>query len=78
MKKQTRNSVGRYAGNRIVVINREHGARKGTKRQKGMDIILASKTTDQAIPKLEKISADTSFIRFAVENKLISLKKVAA
>jgi len=72
-KKVARRSVGRYTGKKIVVINREHGARKGTKRQKGMDIILTSKTTDKAIPKLKKVGADNSFIRFAVASKLVKL-----
>jgi hypothetical protein len=68
MKKTTR-----YAGKKIKVLNREHGARKGTKRQIGMDIILRSKTCDEALPKLIKAGADSSFIRFAVDRKLVTL-----
>lgn len=62
-----------YTGKKITVINRNHTARKGTKRQKGMDIILSSKTTNQAIPRLTKIGANTSFIAFAVRSRLIKL-----
>jgi hypothetical protein len=63
----------RYAGKKIKVLNKQHGAREGTKRAQGLDIILGSKTTDDALPKLAKIGADPSFIRFAVEQKFISL-----
>ena len=63
----------RYAGHKIKVLNKEHGAREGTKRQQGMDIILKSKTTDEALPKLEAIGADPSFIRFAIEHGLVEL-----
>lgn len=66
-------SKARFAGHGIKVLNKEHGAREGTKRAKAMEILFDCKTTDEAIPKLEKIGADNSFIRFAVDNKLISL-----
>lgn len=61
------------AGKKIKVLNRKHEAREGTKRAQGLDIILASKTTDEALPKLIKIGADASFISFAVKSGLVSL-----
>ncbi len=63
----------RYAGKNIVVINREHGARKGTKRARAMEMLFKAGNTDAAIPKLHKMGADNTFIRYAVENKLIRL-----
>lgn len=63
----------RYAGKKIKVLNKEHGARPGTKRQIGMDIILKSKTTNDAIPALEKAGCDNSFIAFAVKSGLVEL-----
>lgn len=62
-----------YVGKRIKVLNRKHGAREGTKRAVGMDIIIGSKTCDEAIPKLEKAGCDNSFIAFAVKSGFISL-----
>lgn len=62
-----------YAGKSIKVLNKEHGAREGTKRAIGMEIILKSKTTDDAIPKLEKAGCDNSFIAFAVKSGFVKL-----
>lgn len=62
-----------YAGKKIVVLNKEHGAREGTKRAIGMDIIIGSKNTDDALPKLAKAGCDASFIRFAVDQKFVKL-----
>lgn len=62
-----------YAGKKIKVVNKDHGAREGTKRAKGMDIILKSKTTDEAIPALSKIGCDNSFLAFAVNSGYIEL-----
>lgn len=65
----------RYAGKTIKVLTKEHGAREGTKRAKGMEILISSKTTDEALKKFEKHEGiDSSFIRYAVENKIIALK----
>jgi hypothetical protein len=61
------------AGKTIKVLNAKHEARKGTKRQIGMDIILKSKTTDAALPLLKKAGCNASFIAFAVKTKLIKL-----
>ena len=63
----------KFAGKKIVVLNAKHEAAKGTKRARGLDIILASKTTDEALPRLRKIGADPSFIGFAVRSKLVQL-----
>ena len=62
-----------YAGKKIKVLNKEHGARQGTKRQIVMDIILKSKTTDEAIPLIVKAGANTSFIAFAVAQGFVEL-----
>jgi hypothetical protein len=70
--KSTKKST-RYAAKKIVVLNREHGAREGTKRARAMDLILASKSCDEVLPRLIKIGADSSFIRFAVETGLVKL-----
>ncbi len=74
-KKSTTASSDRagYTGKKIKVLNKDHGARKGTKRQEAIDILIASKTTDDAIPKLTKIGANNSFIAFAVREKFIEL-----
>jgi len=65
--------VGIYTGKKIKVLNENHGARPGTKRAKAMDILIASKTTDEAIPKIAKVGANNSFIAFAIREGLISL-----
>jgi hypothetical protein len=62
-----------YAGKKIKVLNKEHGARQGTKRQIVMDIILKSKTTDEAIPLIVKAGANNSFIAFAVAQGFVEL-----
>ena len=56
-----------------VVLNQKHGARPGSKRQVGMDIILKSKTTDAALPLLIKAGCNGSFIRFAVDSGFVKL-----
>ena len=65
--------VGRFAGKSIKVLNKEHSAREGTKRAKAMELLFKCKTVDEAAPQLVKIGADNSFIRFAVDSKLIEL-----
>ena len=65
--------VGRFAGKGIKVLNKKHGAREGTKRAKAMELLFKCKTVDEAAPQLVKIGADNSFIRFAVDSKLIEL-----
>ncbi len=66
--------TARYAGKKIKVLKKDHGARKGTKRQIGMDIILRSKTTDEALKAFEEHPGiDSSFIRFAVDKGLVKL-----
>ena len=62
-----------YAGKKIKVLNKNHGARLGTKRQIGMDIILKSKTTDEAIPLLAKAGCNNSFLAFAVKEGFVSI-----
>lgn len=62
-----------YAGKKIKVLNKNHGARQGTKRQIGMDIILGSKTTDEAMPKLIKAGCNNTFLAFAVSSGLVEL-----
>lgn len=57
----------------IKVLNKKHGAREGTKRQIGLDIILASKSTDEASQKLLKAGCNNSFITFAVAQGFIEL-----
>ena len=63
-----------YEDRTIKVLNREDGATRGTKRAKALDILLASKTTTQAIPRLRKLGADNSFIAFAVRSGFIKLE----
>lgn len=72
-KDSTPRTSGGYAGKKIKVLNKNHGARPGTKRAKAMDILIASKTTDEAIPKIIKIGANNSFIAFAIREGFISL-----
>ena len=65
--------AGSMAGKASKVLNKEHGAKKGSKRQIGMDIILKSKTVDAALPLLKKAGCNGSFIKFAVDTKLVEL-----
>lgn len=65
--------LGRLAGRKIKVLNKVHGAREGTKRAQGMDIILKSKNTDEALEKLEKIGADATYFKHAVAAGLVEL-----
>jgi hypothetical protein len=64
---------GGYAGKKIKVLNKNHGAKPDTKRGKALEILLTHKTTDEAIPKLAKVGADNSFIAFAVREGIIEL-----
>lgn len=69
--------VGRgndYTGKLIKVLRRDHNARKGSKRQVGMDIILSSATTDQASKLLARRKCNNSFIAFAVKIGLVKLQ----
>jgi hypothetical protein len=65
----------RYANRTIVVINPKHGARKGTKRAKAMEVLCRTKNTSAALPLLKRLGADSSFIRFAVEQRFIKLSR---
>jgi len=65
--------VSTYAGKKIKVLNKNHGARPGTKRAIGMDIIIASKTTDEALPLLVKAGCNASFIAFAIAQGFVEL-----
>lgn len=61
------------AGRKIKVLNAKHGAREGTKRQIGLDIILKAKTTDEALPLLQKAGCNATFISFAVSAGFVEL-----
>jgi hypothetical protein len=65
--------VSTYAGKKIKVLNKNHGARPGTKRAIGMDIVITSKTTDEALPQLTKAGCNASFIAFALAQGFIEL-----
>lgn len=71
----TKTTTGlRYAGRKILVLNKEHGARPGSKRARGTDIILRSKTTDQALKAFRRCQGiNSSFIRHAVRTGLVKL-----
>jgi hypothetical protein len=58
---------------KIVVLNQRHGARPGSKRQIGMDIILKAKTVNTALPILVKAGCNSSFIKFAVDSGFVKL-----
>ena len=61
------------ADRKIVVLNPNHGARPGSKRQIGMDIILRAKTINAALPLLIKAGCNGSFIKFAVDSGFAKL-----
>ena len=61
------------ADRKIVVLNQKHGARPGSKRQIGMDIILQAKTVNTALPLLVKAGCNSSFIKFAVDSGFVKL-----
>lgn len=62
-----------YDGKKIKVLKKDHGARPGTKRAVGLDIIYKSKTTDEATAALQKAGCDRSFIKFAVSSGYVEL-----
>ena len=59
------------AGKKIKVLNTKHGAREGSKRAIGLDIILKSKTTDEASAQLAKAGCNNTFITFAITQGFI-------
>ena len=61
------------AGKQIRVINKAHGARPGTKRQIGLDIIMSTKSVDEALPLLIKAGCNATFITFALKEGFIKL-----
>ena len=61
------------ADRKIVVLNPKHGARPGSKRQIGVDIILRAKTVNIALPLLVKAGCNSSFIKFAVDSGFVKL-----
>ena len=65
--------VGSYAGKKIVVLNKNHGARPESIRGKAMEIILKSRTTDEAIPAIKKVGANNAFLAFAVSKGFVKL-----
>ena len=66
--------AGSLAGKKIKVISKDMSAlREGTKRYVGLDIILKSKTTDEAIPKLAKAGCNNTWFAFATASGYIEL-----
>ena len=61
------------AGKQIRVINKVHGARLGTKRQIGLDIIMSTKSVDEALPLLVAAGCNSTFITFALKEGFIKL-----
>ena len=61
------------AGKQIRVINKVHGARPGTKRQIGLDIIMSTKSVDEALPLLVAAGCNSTFITFALKEGFIKL-----
>ena len=71
--------VSKYAGKKIVVVNKKHEAREGTKRAMLLDAILTSKNSDEALAKDvdykgEKVGVTANDLKFAIELGLIELK----
>lgn len=69
----------RYAGKHIKVLNRDHGARPGTKRALLLDKLLASKTTDEAMQQTVKFKGLTVPVtsvdmRFAIAQGFMELR----
>lgn len=56
---------------KIKVLNKNHGAREGTKRAAWFDALVSSKTVEQAQTKVEGL--DTSVLNYAVKVGVISL-----
>ena len=66
--------AGSLAGKKIKVISKDMSAlREGTKRYIGLDIILKSKTTDEAIPKLVEAGCNNTWFAFATASGYIEL-----
>lgn len=65
--------LGRLAGRKIKVLNKVHGAREGTKRAIGMDIILKHKDTDAALAALIAAGCDATYFKHAVAAGLVEL-----
>jgi hypothetical protein len=61
------------AGKQIRVVNKVHGARSGTKRQIGLDIIMSTKSVDEALPLLVAAGCNSTFITFALKEGFIKL-----
>ena len=66
--KEARNS---YADKKIKVVNKDHGARDGSKRAAWMNALIKSKTVAEAQGKVEGL--DSGVIGFAVRSGLIEL-----
>lgn len=65
---------GSYAGKKIKVLSKDMSAlREGTKRYIGLEIILKSKTTDEAAPALAKAGCDNTWFAFATSNGYVEL-----
>lgn len=67
-----------FAGKKISVLKKDHGARGGTKRALLLGAVIASKTYEEAIGKSisfkgENVQVSSGDIRFAVEEGLIKL-----
>ena len=63
-----------YADKKIKVLSKDMSAlREGTKRYIGVEIILKSKTTNDAIPALAKAGCDNSWLAFTIANGYIEL-----
>jgi hypothetical protein len=67
----------KYTG-KIVVLNKDHGARENTKRAKLLDAILTSKTVEDARAKSvtfrgSKVPVTHTDFRFALDSRLIRL-----
>lgn len=75
------NGAGRkskFAG-KIVVLNKEHGSREGSKRALLLDAILGSKTAEEALQKTvtfkgAKVPVSGIDFRFALDQKFIKLQ----
>jgi hypothetical protein len=66
--------TGSLAGKKIKVISKDMSAlREGTKRYIGLGIILKSKTTDEAIPKLIEAGCNSTWFAFATAGGYVEL-----
>lgn len=66
-----RGRKSQYAGKKIKVLNKEHGARAGSKRAAWLDALVSSKTVEEAQEKVEGLTgnvlafaADEGFVEF--------------